>query len=116
MPTQEISRTEWNNFFDGFTRQHEGLLATLEVFAPDVGAQEEVHQLPLEGISIGSASENPNAISINLGKTPEDHVTHTITEPEHVWLEQTPEGTNGALEIESADETKTLLRFQIPNA
>ena len=116
MPTQEISRAEWNNFFDGFSRQHEGWLATLEVFAPDVGAQEEAHQLPFEGISIGSASENPNAISINLGKTPEDHVTHTITEPEHVWIEQTPEGTNAALEIESADETKTLLRFRSPMA
>jgi hypothetical protein len=112
MPTQEIPRTEWNNFFDGFSRQHEGWLATLEVFSPEIGAQEEAHELPLEGISIASADESPNAIAINLGKPSEVHITHTITKPEHVWLEQTPGGANAALEIESENQTKTLLRFR----
>ena len=36
----------------------------------------------------------------------------TITKPEHVWLEQTPGGANAALEIESENQTKTLLRFR----
>jgi hypothetical protein len=112
MPTQEIPRTEWNNFFDGFSRQHEGWLATLEVFAPEIGAQEQAHELPFEGISIASADESPNEIAINLGKPSEDHITHTITKPEHVWLEQTPGGANAALEIESENQTKTLLRFR----
>jgi hypothetical protein len=112
MPTQEIPRTEWNNFFDGFSRQHEGWLATLEVFAPEIGAQEEAHELPLEGISVASANESPNAISISFGKTSEDHVTHTISKPEHVWLEQTSGGANAVLEIESENQTKTLLRFR----
>lgn len=112
MSTQEIPRTEWNNFFDGFSRQHEGWLATLEVFAPEIGAQEEAHELPLEGISIASADESPSEIAISLGKAAEDHVTHTITRPEHVWLEQTPGGANAALEIESENQTKTLLRFR----
>ena len=112
MPTQEIPRTEWNNFFDGFSRQHEGWLATLEVFAPEIGAQEEAHDLPFEGISIASADESHNEIAINLGKPSEDHITHTITKAEHVWLEQTPGGANAALEIESENQTKTLLRFR----
>src|SRR5712664_3846445 len=54
MPTQEIPREDWSNFFDVFSRQHEGWLVTLEVFGPEVGAQEEAHQLPFEGISIAS--------------------------------------------------------------
>ncbi|HEV8369518.1 MAG TPA: DUF5335 family protein [Pyrinomonadaceae bacterium] len=112
MSTQEIPRAEWNNFFAGFSRQHEGWLATLEVFAPDIGAQEEAHELPLEGISMASNNESPDVISINLGKRIEDHVTHTVTEPEHVWLEQTAAGANAALEIESQNETRTLLRFR----
>jgi len=112
MPTKEIPREEWNNFFDVFSRQHEGWLATLEVFSTDVGAQEEARELPLEGISITSGHDGANAIVINLGKTPEDHITHTITAPEHVWVQQTPEGANAALEIESEAQTKTLLRFR----
>jgi hypothetical protein len=112
MPTQEIPRDEWNNFFDVFSRQHEGWLATLETFGPDIGAQEEAHELPFESISITSGNNGTDAIAIDLGKTPEDHFTHRITEPEHVWLEQTSGGANAALEIESENETKTLLRFR----
>jgi hypothetical protein len=112
--TREIPRQEWNSFFNTFSRQHQGWLATLEVFASDVGAQEEAHDLPLEGISIDLADDRNDAIAISLGKTSEDHVTHTINAPEHVWLEQTPSGANAALEIESEDQTKTLLRFRSP--
>jgi len=112
MPTQEIPREQWNNFFDIFSRQHEDWLATLEVFAPDVGAQEAAHELPLEGVSIASEDDEAGAIAISLGKTPADHLTHTITRPEHVWLVQTPTGANAALEIESQNDTKTLLRFR----
>jgi len=112
MSTQEIPREDWNNFFDVFSRQHEGWLATLEIFGPEVGAQEEAHQLPFEGISIASEGNGADAIAINLGKTPEDHVTHTITKPEHVWLEQTSGGANAALEIESENQNKALLRFR----
>ena len=119
MPTQEIPRDEWDNFFYVFSQQHEGWLATLEVFGPEIGAQEEAHELPLEGISIDSGNNGTRAIAIDLGKTP-DQITHTIAEPEHVWLEQTSGGADAALEIgfmisleiESKDETKTLLRFR----
>ena len=112
MPTQEIPREDWNNFFDVFSRQHEGWLATLEIFASDIGAQEEAHELPLEGISTASGGNEADAIAINLGKTPEDHVTHTITKPAHVWLEKTSGGADAALEIDSDNQTKTLLRFR----
>jgi hypothetical protein len=112
METREIPHDEWRSFFDVFSRQHEGWLANLEVFGPEIGAQEEAHQLPLEGVTIASGDNEPEAISISLGNAPEDHVSHTVLEPAHVWLEQTADGANTALEIESADETKALLRFR----
>jgi Family of unknown function (DUF5335) len=112
MPTQEIQRDEWKTFLDTFSRQHEGWLVTLEVLAADIGAQQEASDLPLEGITATSTDDETSSIAINLGKTPEDHVTHTITEPSRLWLQQTSEGANAALEIESADEVKTLLRFR----
>ncbi|HEY3041551.1 MAG TPA: DUF5335 family protein [Pyrinomonadaceae bacterium] len=114
MPTQEIPRDEWKSFFDKFTQQHEGWLASLEIFAPDVGAQQEALDLPLEGISTTAKENGPQTIAISLGKTPEDHVTHTIADPTRLWLEQTSQRANAALEIESADEVKTLLRFRSP--
>jgi Family of unknown function (DUF5335) len=113
VPTQAIPREEWNNFFDLFSRQHEGWLATLEIFATDLGAQEEARELPLSGISL-SSTKNEDSIALMLGKEPGDHITHIIEEPEQVWVETTSEGVNAALEIESKDQTKTLLRFRSP--
>jgi len=112
MPTQEIQRDQWSEFLNRFSRQHEGWLVSLEVFSPDIGAQREARELPLEGITIASGGNEPEAIAISAGKTPEDHLTHIINGPTRVWLERTPQGANAALEIESEDETKTLLRFR----
>jgi len=114
MQTQEIPQHEWNNFFDSFSHQHDGWLATLEVLGSDVGAQEEAHELPLEGVSVASETKTAKSITISLGRTAEDHISHTITKPEHVWLEKTDDGADAALEIESEDELKTLLRFRSP--
>jgi hypothetical protein len=111
--TQAIPREQWSNFFDSFSRQHEGWLATLEIFDNEIGAQEEARELPLSGISLSSA-EDEDSIALMLGKEPGDHITHIIEKPEQVWVEQTPEGVNAALEIESKDKTKALLRFRSP--
>src|SRR5947199_8847755 len=98
MTTQEIPRPEWNNFFDSFSRQHEGWLATLEVLGTEIGAQEEAHELPLEGVSIGSGINEPETIAISIGRTPDDHISHTITKPEPVWADQTHKAHAATLE------------------
>jgi Family of unknown function (DUF5335) len=112
MQTREIPRTEWRSFFDTFNRQHEGWLATLEVFSSDLGAQEQAHELPLEGVTVSSQTGTDEEIAISLGRSPEEHINHTIAEPTHVWVERTNEGANAALEVESKDQTKTLLTFR----
>ena len=114
METREIPRSEWRSFFDVFSRQHEGWLATLEIFGQEIGAQAEHGELPLKSVTLTPVVGKSEAITINLGKVPEDHIKHTVIEPTHVWIVQTSEGANAALEIESADETKTLLRFRSP--
>ena len=114
MATQEIPRDQWPSFFEMFTQQHEGWLASLEVFASDIGAQEEARDLPLEGISTTSKDDKPQAIAISLGKSAADHITHTIADPTRLWMEQTTQRANAALEIESGDKVKTLLRFRSP--
>ena len=112
MPTQVIPRDEWKTFVDTFSRQHEAWLATLEVLGTDIGAQQEASDLPFQGIAL--SDDESDALTISLGRSPEDHVTHTISDPTKVWLEQTSLGANAALEIESADGVKTLLRFRSP--
>jgi Family of unknown function (DUF5335) len=113
MSTIEVTRNDWTSFFDTFSKQHQGWLASLEVLGDEVGAQREVIELPLEGISV-NAEEDPESLIISFGKTPKDHVTHTVDRPRHVWVNQTVEGVHESLEFEEEDNQKTLLRFRSP--
>ena len=113
MQTQEIPREQWRSFFNSFSQQHEGWLATLELFSLEIGAQEEAHELPFEGISINSNESEKESVIISLAQTSEDHLTHTIDDPTRVWLQQTTEFADASVEIE-ADNSKTLLRFRSP--
>lgn len=113
MSTREVKRNEWTSFFDVFSKQHEGWIASLEVLGDEVGAQAEAVELPFEGISV-NAKDEPQSLVINLGRTAEDHVSHTVERPQHVWLRQTEEGANDSLEIVEEDNQKTLLRFRSP--
>lgn len=114
MSTQEIPRDQWSAFLDTFSHQHQGWLSTLEVIGTDIGAQSEATDLPFEGISIAATPEESEAIAVSLGQTSGDHVTHMIVKPSHIWLEEAAEGANPALEIESTEDTKTILRLRQP--
>lgn len=114
MRTKEIRKDEWGKFFDNFSRQHEGWLVTLEILGTEIGAQVEIHELPLKGMVDEWDEIKGNAIMIMAGTKPNDHITHTIDNATQVSLEQTDGGADVALAIKSADGTTALLRFQSP--
>jgi hypothetical protein len=113
MSTREIHRDEWVAFFDGFNRQHSGWLVSIEVFGADMGAQIEASELPLQGVVAETHEAGREAISIMAGEEPAEHMTHRIDAPTHVRLLATGEGADAALEIESADGVRTLVRFRV---
>ena len=112
MKTKTIPRSEWPRFFDSFSRKHEGWLATLEIFATDIGAQVEERELAFEGIVDEWDEAHGNQIIIMMGAKPDDHITHTIDRPTDVSLEQTDEGADVALAITSEAGAMALLRFR----
>jgi hypothetical protein len=114
MKTKRIPRSEWPKFFDSFSRQHEGWLATLEIFATEIGAQVEERELAFEGIVDEWNEALGNQIIIMMGVKPDDHITHTIGRPTNVSLEQTDEGADVALAITSESGAVALLRFRSP--
>lgn len=114
MQTRQIERSQWPAFFDSFSRQHEGWLASLEILGPDLGAQIEEHELPFEGITDESDETEGNTIMIMAGGKADDHVTHSISRPIEVSLEQTDEGADATLAIKSEDGVTALLRFRSP--
>lgn len=114
MKTKRIPRSDWPNFFDSFSRQHEGWQTTLEIFATDIGTQVAQRELSLEGIVDQWDEASGNQIIVMMGSKPDDHITHTIGRPTNVSLEQTDEGVDVALAITSEGGAVALLRLRSP--
>ncbi|HKY26771.1 MAG TPA: DUF5335 family protein [Pyrinomonadaceae bacterium] len=111
MITQQIPKAEWPAFFDSFSRKHQGWLVNMQILGPNVGAQMQEEELALEGITDEWDEVEGNKIIIMTGAKPDDHITHSISRPTEVSLEQTDEGADVALEIKAADGNTALLQF-----
>lgn len=110
MKTREIPRDEWTRFFDNLSRRREGWEVTLEVFGPEIGDQVEERHMRLAGVTAELADKG-DKIEIMMGGKPSHHVTHVITAPTRVDLQQTDLGIDAALLIKSADGTTALLHL-----
>jgi hypothetical protein len=109
---REVPREEWADYLDTFSRQHEGWLVTVEVLGTEIGARVEAEGKPLEGIAADLKGGGEGLILIIMGRTPAESVTHNITAPVHVRIEQAENGADMALQIESSDGTTTLVRLR----
>jgi hypothetical protein len=109
MGTREIARAEWKDFFDAFSRQHSGWLVAVEVAGAEIGAQIQGQSLRLRGITWEPGG---STIDLALETLAREHLTHMIHGPTHVWLDQTTDGADAALQIQSSDATSTLIRFR----
>ena len=107
MTTREIPPESWKEFFDGFSRRHQGWLVDVEVLG-SLGAQYEAEQLPLQGISADHANKD---ISIALALPANKIVEHFVNNPEKVRVEEEG-GAEGAIQIESSDGVTTLVSFR----
>ncbi|MCC7449316.1 MAG: DUF5335 family protein [Anaerolineae bacterium] len=109
MATREIPRTEWTTFFNRFSDQHERWQVNIEVdgvTAQGVNQpnQQEAGQMALQGIS-ADEKDGENTISISVGRDGREQLTHAVIRPSHVWLEQSPQGIDQGLRIESREGT-----------
>ena len=109
---REIPRDEWAEYLDSFSRQHEGWLVTVEVSGAEVGAQVEAQELPLQGVTAELKAGGEDAISITVGREGTERVTHIVTRPAHIRVEQAEDGSDMTLQIEAADGVTTLIRFR----
>lgn len=112
MQTRQIPKSEWAAFLDSFSRQHEGWLVKLEIFGPEIGAQVAETGLSLVGVTDEWDEVSGNTITISAGTAPDSHITHPISHPTDVSVEQTEEGADVALSIKAADGTTALLSFR----
>ena len=107
MATRDIPPESWKEFFDGFSRRHQGWLVDVEVLGTDIGAQLEAEDLPLEGISADHGNKDISIALVRDGKVTE----HFVTRPERVRLEEEG-GVEVAIEIDSSTDASTIVTFR----
>jgi hypothetical protein len=112
MRTFEILRTAWVERLNEFTAVHDGWLVSVDVLSPEIGAQRQIDNLPLLGIS-ADRIDHDGSVAISVAKPGSGHLTHIIRDVTRVYVEQTDTGADAALQIESGDGTRTIVRFRV---
>jgi len=110
---ENIDRTIWVNYFNEFTRRNQSRPTRLEVFG-ELGAQEQEHGMPFEGITITNNGVLPS-VEIMLGGGYADrskHLTHVIPEVQEITPKIGLDGRDEALEIVSGRGYRNLLFFE----
>jgi Family of unknown function (DUF5335) len=111
MTTREIPKEEWTGFFDAFSRRHEGWLVTIEILDRALGAQVEAEARPLRGISADRGGGDAD-VEIMTGDGADDSLAHIVSHPTRIQIEETEEGGEAAIAIESRGEGTTIVRFR----
>jgi hypothetical protein len=106
----EVPRDAWVSTLDEFTRLHRGWLVSIDVLNAELGAQPEIEDLPLFGLS---ADRPDGTVAITVARSGREHLTHVIHAVTRIYREQTPEGADVALQVVSADGTRTIFRFRV---
>lgn len=107
MPTREIPVSEWKEFFQDFSRFHQGWEITADIFSRALGAQKEARGMMFGGLVVEPQRDGRVSIEMMLGKTAANHLTHTITAPTRVRFAS--EGETEVLQIEDVNDTTILI-------
>ena len=112
MATYSIPQAHWRIALDSFSVSHYAWPVSVEIVSPTLGAQPEVVELPLDGITVNDQGPHP-AIAISMSRQAIDHLTHMVEDVSDVYIRR--EGNvDSAIEIVAGDGTRTILRFSPP--
>jgi len=112
VPTYPIPQAHWRMALDSFSVSHYAWPVSVEIVSPTLGAQPEVVELPLDGITVSDEGPHP-AIAISMSHQAPDHVTHMVEDVANVYIRRAA-NVDIAIEIVSSDGTRTILRFTPP--
>lgn len=107
MQTREISKHNWQGFFDQVSRVLKGKLIQIEVGGLELGAQIEVTKLSLNGLTY-DAKDDAFIVS-------SDEIEHVIRSPQQIFIADGSDGIN-SLKVCAADETEQIINFVEPLA
>ena len=109
MKTQHVSSDQWRRTLDDLSRAYDGAIVSLEIVGKDIGAQPEVLDQPLRGLS-----SDRGGVTIRIAKPAGIQLEHLIAHPTDLRIVESDEGAVMAVEIEESGGTHTLVHFRSP--
>ncbi len=109
MHTTQIPLSDWRRTLDELSRSYDGALVSLEIVGGEVGAEEEVHEQPLRGIT-----SDPSGITVQIEQRGGLHLGHHVAHPKKLRVVETRGGAVVAVEIEDDEGIYSLVRFCSP--
>jgi len=109
MHTKEIPVADWRRTLDDLSRSHDGTFVSLEILGGEVGAEEEVHNQPLRGIT-----SDRTGVTIRFEKPGGLHLVHRVAHPQKLRILETGEGAVMAIEVEDEEGMHSLIQFHSP--
>jgi hypothetical protein len=109
MQTKQIQTADWQHALDTLSRSYTGALASLEIVGGEVGAEEEILDQPLVGLSA-----DRSGVTFQFERAGRLHHDHHVAHPEALRIVETDDGAVIAVEIEDVDGVHSLLRFRSP--
>jgi hypothetical protein len=110
LTTRELPRSDWQAYFDDFSRDLDRLSATVEVAGRDVGAQVEAERLILTGITYDHKDD-----IVVIGLDAEGGLTgeleHIVYQPQKIYVASGEDGMT-AMDVEDAEGHQTLVRLE----
>jgi hypothetical protein len=111
MKLVEIPPERWSAKLDEFTQVHEWALVSIDIWTAGVGKRREVANLPLLGVSADRHGTD-RTVLMSVACPGDGHITHIAPGVTRVSVEQTTDGADSAVLVDSADGTRTVLRFR----
>jgi hypothetical protein len=116
MLLEEIPHEQWRGYLDQFSRAHRDAESRLETAIDGKSECRNASKLPLIGIT-DEQIDHDEHINIMLGSPPaelgepsEASLNHTVEHPVRMRACEWNDGYSGAIEIESADGSWTVLQ------
>jgi hypothetical protein len=98
----KLNPEEWHRYFNNIASALHGRKATVEVVAPDVGAQFVAEELGIIGITYDPKGQ---LLEVAL-----DGMDHLIRSPVEIYVDERPHGI-GVVEATDADGRKHIIQF-----
>jgi hypothetical protein len=88
MGLRDIPREEWDTFLHSFIREHRNELVTLEKSDLRDGLKVAARAAPLMTVM---HDRGAHRLSVTVGEAPSGEITHTVTEPDGIAIEEPAE-------------------------